>query len=304
MSSSTPRFLVYGHQGWIGQQVTKLLKPYKEGEFLALGKARIDDYEGVLRDIIQSKPTHIISLTGRTHGTINGKEITTIDYLEQPGKLVENIRDNLYGPWNLAKICDDLNLHLTYLGTGCIFEYDAQHPYGDEKTGFKPQSAPNFFGSSYSIVKGFTDQMMKQYPRVLNIRIRMPITDDVSPRNFITKIVNYQKICSVPNSMTVLPELLPIMIDMAKQGKTGTVNLVNPGLITHNEILQMYKDIVDPTFTWQNFTLEEQAKILASGRSNNCLDTSDLQKEYPKVMSIHDSVRQTLHRMKAKMQKS
>ena len=45
------------------------------------------------------------------------------------------------------------NFHLTYLGTGCIFKFDEQHPYGDEQTGFKESDLPNFYGSSYSTVK-------------------------------------------------------------------------------------------------------------------------------------------------------
>jgi 3,5-epimerase/4-reductase len=97
--------------------------------------------------------------------------------------------------------------------------------------------------------------------------------------------------------MTVLPELLPILIDMADKKVTGTVNLTNPGLISHNEILEMYKEIVDPNFTWTNFTVEEQAKILDSGRSNNFLDTTRLQSMY-NIKNIKDSVRDILYLMK------
>jgi 3,5-epimerase/4-reductase len=46
-----------------------------------------------------------MSFIGRTHGTYEGNVITTIDYLEKPGKLVENIQDNLYAPLILAAIC-------------------------------------------------------------------------------------------------------------------------------------------------------------------------------------------------------
>jgi len=71
-----------------------------------------------------------------------------------------------------------------------------------------------FFGSSYSIVKGFTDRLMKLYgDSALTVRIRMPITDEFNERNFITKITNYQKVCSIPNSMTVLNELLSNFIE-------------------------------------------------------------------------------------------
>ena len=133
---------------------------------------------------------------------------------------------------------------------------------------------------------------------VLNVRIRMPITDEFNKRNFITKITTYEKVCSVPNSMTVLNELIPLMIKMAMSDVRGTVNLTNPGLISHNEILEMYKEIVDPDFTWKNFTIDEQNAILASGRSNNYLSTEKLESLYPNVKDIKDSVREILIQMK------
>ena len=45
---------------------------------------------------------------------------------------------------------------------------------------------------------------------------------------------------SIP-PMTVLPNLLPIALDLMKYGHTGTFNLTNPGLISRNEILTLYK---------------------------------------------------------------
>ena len=199
--------------------------------------------------------SHVVSMIGRTHGAIGEKVFSTIDYLEQPGKLMDNVRDNLFAPVVMAMVCKDLGVHLTYLGTGCIFEYDQDHPFGIEEKGFLESDTPNFFGSGYSTVKGFTDRLMHEMDStVLNLRIRMPITAEANPRDFISKITTYQKICSVPNSMTVLPDILPIVVDMIKNSKTGTYNMTNPGLISHNEILEMYKRIVDPSFSWQNFS--------------------------------------------------
>ena len=147
-----------------------------------------------------------------------------------------------------------------------------------------------------------TDELMHLFDdSVLNLRIRMPITDELNPRNFITKITTYDHICSMPNAMTVLDELLPYVLDMAKNNKTGTINLTNPGLISHNEILEMFKEIVEPSFTWKNFTPEEQAKILAADRSNNCLDTTKLSSMYPEIKNIKESIRDTLIRMKKKL---
>jgi dTDP-glucose 4,6-dehydratase len=280
------KFLIYGHQGFIGKQVVSLLSNSYEVVF---GEARVDEEEHCEKEILKHHPDRIISLTGRTHGG----DVQTIDYLERPGKLVENVRDNFYGPLVLAILCKKYNIHLTYLGTGCIF-----HNIEDGDN-FTENDKPNFFGSSYSVVKGFTDRFMRYFEEnVLNVRIRMPITDEHNPRNLITKITKYEKICSIANSMTVLPDLLPIMIDMCKRKITGTINLTNPGVITHNEILEMYKEIVDPTITWKNFSIEEQHKILACQRSNNTLDTSKLVALYPNVLPIKQSVRRCLERMR------
>ena len=294
------KFLVYGVNGWIGSKVFKQLK--EENNDVVAGNCRVDNVKDLEEEILNVNPSHVISLIGRTHGTYNDKVYGTIDYLEQPGKLVENVRDNLFGPLVLSLLAQKHNFHFTYLGTGCIFEFDEKHPFGLEVSGFNESSLPNFFGSSYSIVKGFTDQLMHLVEsNTLNVRIRMPITDEFNKRNFITKITNYAKICSVPNSMTVLDELIPIMIDMAKNNVKGTVNLTNPGLISHNEILEMYKEIVNNDFNWNNFTIEEQREILDSGRSNNFLETSRLQALYPQVKTIKESVREALVRMKLRL---
>lgn len=76
--------------------------------------------EEVRKEIAAIAPSHIVSLIGRTHGPGCGN----IDYLEGgPDKLKENVRDNLYGPWFLANLCEQFGIHFTYLGTGCLFPY-------------------------------------------------------------------------------------------------------------------------------------------------------------------------------------
>jgi len=283
-------FLVFGHKGWIGSKVIDMLKD-KNVSFVT-SSTRVDNIEAIVLDLEKYTPTNVLCLVGRTHGIYDGVNIPTIDYLEKKGKLVENVRDNLFGPVTLAMLCKERDIHLTYLGTGCIFSY------ADDKTVFTEDDEPNFFGSSYSIVKGFTDRFMHLFDNVLNVRIRMPISKDNSPRNFINKIVSYSKICSVDNSMTVLEDLLPIMIDMSIRKTTGTINLVNPGTINHQEILDMYIDIIDPTFSYQLFSYEEQMKVLASERSNNALSTSRVESLGYKLSDIKTSVKNVIQNMK------
>ena len=290
------KILLYGGQGWIGQQFVKCLTETNKNDSIEImyGLVRVENKVEVEKEILNIKPTHIISFIGRTHGTIDDKEFKTIDYLEQPGKLKENIRDNLYGPFILAQLCKKHDIHYTYIGTGCIFDRDNLKT--DITTTFTETDSPNFFGSSYSIVKGFTDEIMKLFDKanVLNLRIRMPISNVQHSRNFITKITNYEKICSIENSMSVLPDLLPHLIYLMKERKTGTLNFTNPGTISHNRILDLFKEIVDPSFTYENFTKEEQAKILVCERSNNHLNTAKLEEWCPGVKRIEEAVREAL----------
>ena len=291
--------LIYGAKGWIGSQFIAFLDNERviaaQSSTLSgavephlvhytQGLARVDNVAELREEITRVNPTHIFSLIGRTSGIHNGTVYSTIDFLEQEGNLQLNVRDNLFSPVVLALLCKELGIHFAYLGTGCIFDYPSEN-------GFTEEDLPNFTGSSYSTVKGYTDRLMHMFDdTALNLRIRMPITNRDNPRNFISKIIRYEKICSIPNSMTVLTDFYPVWLDMIRNKKTGTYNCTNPGVISHNEILQHYKDLVDPNFTWQNFSIEEQNQILASKRSNNYLCTIKLESEYPSIPNIQKSV--------------
>lgn len=280
------KVLIFGAKGWIGGMFHQFLLA-ESGMEVCHTSMRADSPE-VPQLLKALYPTHVVCMVGRT----SGPGCASIDYLQSIDRLDDNVNDNLFAPMNLAFCCQLQGIHLSYLGTGCIFEYDTSHPIGCDRTGYREEDIPNFKGSAYSIVKGYTDRLMHHMSStVLNLRIRMPITENLSsPRNFLTKIINYEKICSMPNSMSVLPTLFPCVLEMMRRGVTGTVNLCNPGLITHNEILEMYRDMIDPDFTWKNFSLEEQSQILKAGRSNNCLDTSLLVSICPTVPDIRTAV--------------
>jgi dTDP-4-dehydrorhamnose reductase len=280
--------LVFGKNGWIGSMVYNLL--LSKGHKVFTAQSRANDMKKVEQEIVESKCTHVLCAIGRT----SGGNINTIDYLQDPSTLSENIRDNLYSPLVLAVLCTKYNVHLTYIGTGCIFD-------GYIKDGFTENDSPNFFGSNYSIVKGYTDEIMKLFDNsVLNLRIRMPIHNEEHKRNFITKITSYSKVCSNQNSMTVLPSLLPYMIKLMEMKHIGTLNFTNPGMISHNEILTLYKMLVDPHFIWDNFNIQDQNKVLKAERSNNYLNTSKLETLFPDLPRINDATYYILNTYKKK----
>jgi nucleoside-diphosphate-sugar epimerase len=277
--------LLWGSKGWIGSQFTKVLEA--KGFTVVGASSRADNRLAVLDEIDLKRPDHLVCMIGRTHGP----GYTTIDYLEQEGKLKENLQDNLYAPLTLASVSKKRGIPLLYMGTGCIFEsMDGMKP-------FTESDPPNFFGSAYSTVKGITDRILnEQYAdSCLNVRIRMPISSQDCERNFISKIIRYTHICSIPNSMTVLDDVLPCLADCMIRGIRGTLNAVNPGTIDHSTVLGMYRDIQNKGHTWFEISNETLVGGFVKGkRSNNELDTSRLEQLFPGIPHIEESVRRIL----------
>lgn len=289
------KFLVFGKNGWIGGQIIELLK--QKGYTVVPANSRLENVQDVQKELDEVKPDHVINCAGLT-GRPN------VDWCEFHKE--EVVRVNVIGTVALIDSCFQRGIHVTNYATGCIYEYNETHPLGSG-IGFTEEDEPNFAGSFYSKTKALAEKLIRTYNNCLTLRVRMPISDDLSPRSFVTKITKYERVVDIPNSMTVLTDLLPISIAMTVAGKTGVYNFTNPGVISHNEILALYKEYIDPEFTWKNFSLEEQAKILAAGRSNNELDSTkfvNCAKELGfEVMPIKESMVEVFKRMKVNLGK-
>lgn len=183
----------------------------------------------------------------------------------------------------------------------CIYTYDGAHPVGGAP--FTEADPPNYVGSFYSLTKGMVDKLSPNYAHALTLRLRMPISDDLNPRNFVTKITSYARVINIPNSVTVLHDMLPVAMAMMERKLTGLFNFTNPGVVSHNDFLQAYKDVIDPSFWYANFTEEEQAKVLKAGRCNNHLDVAKLQAAVPDIPipSAPEAVKGVFERMKANL---
>lgn len=256
------KVLVFGAAGWIGGMFLKHTR-----HTAVIARSRPEDYAAAAVEIAEVAPDAVCSFLGRTHGP----GAPTIDFLEQPGRLRENMRDNFLAPLHLAQICEAAGIQFVYLGTGCIYTYT------EDARVFEEEDAPNFFGSSYSIMKGFTDQELRRYSHTLQLRIRMPISAEVGPRNLIDKLVSYPNICSIPNSMTVLDDMWPVIDAMIDDRTAGVFNMCNPGVAEHRWILERYRDYVDPTHSWTDVSYDEQMRFIRSHRSNNEMSTAKLE---------------------------
>jgi len=265
------RYLVFGGKtGWIGQKVVDMLRA--KGIDAVVAETRLEHIQDVASEIDRVKPSHIVNCAGLT-GRPN------VDWCEDHKE--EVIRVNVVGTLGLLDAAESRGIHITNFATGCIYNYDATHTIGGAK--FTELDAPNYVGSFYSLTKGMVDKLSPNYKHALTLRLRMPISDDLNPRNFVTKITAYNRVINVPNAVTVLHDMLPVALAMMDRRITGVFNFTNPGTISHNEVLALYKSVIDPDFWYANFTEEEQAKVLKAGRCNNDLDVSKLVAAVPDI---------------------
>lgn len=279
--------LVFGGKtGWFGKIIVKLIE--ERGHRAVCAESRLENREAIITELDLIKPDYIINSAGVT-GRPN------IDWCEDNKQAT--IRANIIGCLNLVDIAYLYNTPITNIGTGCLYDYDDEHPKNSNK-GFTEEDEPNHDTSFYCESKIYLEKLLVRYPNLLNLRIRMPVSFDFNPRNFIVKITEYEKIINEPNSLTVLEDLLPIVVDMTLKNCKGIYNFVNPGTISHNEILDLYQEYVDPQITYTNFTIEKQNEILKAERSNCELNVDKLLSLYPSIPHIKDSIVTALKTMK------
>jgi dTDP-4-dehydrorhamnose reductase len=292
-SDGKESYIIVGKTGWIGNKVADLLT--QQGKPWRFLQSRLEDRVAVAKELDEHKPTHVLNAAGVT-GRPN------VDWCEDNKQ--ETIRANVVGLLTLCDLTNARGIHLTNYATGCIYSYDDAHPIGGKT--FTETDPPNFTGSFYSLTKGLVETMVREtYNNVLVLRLRMPISDDLNPRNFITKISKYAKVVNIPNSMTILHDMLPISLKAANQKLVGVYNFTNPGAISHNQVLDLYKKYINPEFKYVNFTEEEQNLILKAKRSNNQLDTTKLEKAFPELtkMDVHTAMVGVFERMKVNLEK-
>lgn len=288
-NSSKFTILVYGgDRGWIGQKVARALRD--DGHQVYAGTARLENRTDIETELDAIKPQRVINCAGLT-GRPN------VDWCESNRQATVLV--NVVGTLTLVDACWRRGIHLTNFATGCLYTST------DDKTApFTESDAPNFVGSTYSRSKALAERLIfdeGQYGNyVLQLRLRMPISDDLHERSFLTKISRYERVVNVANSVTILHDLLPVGLDLCLRGRVGVYNFVNPGAVSHNQVLALYKQYVAPPgYQWTNFSLDEQARILKAGRSNCVLSTDKLLAEYPHIPPALQAVEQCMKRIAA-----
>jgi len=132
---------------------------------------------------------------------------------------------NVLLPLKISKICKDIGIGYIHISSGCIYS-------GYEKE-FTEHDEPNFglydHSSFYSKSK-HAFEILNDYG--CTIRVRMPFSDDLNERSYITKILKYDNLVNFKNSKTYIPDLCSfieyIITKNISTSSIGVINFVNP----------------------------------------------------------------------------
>jgi len=280
--------LLYGSTGWIGSHIKNYLNTHFKNIIVHLGIARCDDFDQLSKEITRIGPDRIICSIGRAYG----KNVYNTSYIED--KLNINIRDNIIGPINISNICIKSNIHCTFVGTGCV--------YRQENKLFNELDKPTLISSNHAIIKSTTEQLIQNnYTNCLHIKLSYPISGDFHPKCLVSKIISYEKIVNSNISISYLPDIIPILLDMTINHITGIFHLTNTGSINLLDTKLQYKIYNDKTLDIKEYSIEEHNTIIGE-RSNVVIDNKKISTLYPTIMNTNDVVTLTLDNMKNKCQ--
>jgi hypothetical protein len=204
-------------------------------------------------------------------------------------ELIDNLKNHLLIPNKIALFCQRYKIHFTYIGTGDIYNFKNTDK---KRIPFNEEDEPNNFNNNFNSIRCCTDRLLK-LTDTLNLRYRSPITSDLSDNNnYLKKILKSLKISNSQNSISVLDELIPLTIEMMVNKKIGTYNFTNPGIISENEILEIYKEFYDSNYYWN--CLDDIKEKKYQKKKIKChLDSSLLELNY-NINPIKISIRKLL----------
>lgn len=216
-----------------------------------------------------------------------GKNIYSTKYIED--KLEVNIINNLYYPIIINNLCNKYNIHFTYLGEGCIWKKN-------------DSIEPDLKVSSHSLVNIYTEKILTDINKnILYLRTRYPIVGNFDPRCYLMKLITYKKILKTDNSVTILKDMFPIILNMLKNKTTGIYNLFNTGYINSIDLLINYKINVDTSINIKEMNLEEHNTVVGE-RSNVILNNNKLlnycEKNKIPLLNVEDSIKEIINNKK------
>jgi dTDP-4-dehydrorhamnose reductase len=278
-----------GGSGYVGHAYQALLTR-KGVPFRNLRRAELDytNKDTLRAALLRDKPEFLINAAGYT-----GKP--NVDACELHKH--ECLFGNAVLPGVVAEACADAKVPWGHVSSGCI--YTGARPDG---SGFTETDTPNFTFrtnncSFYSGSKALGEEVLAGKPSVYVWRLRIPFNHVDNPRNYLTKLLRYQRLLEATNSISQLEEFCAATFACwEKRIPFGTYNVTNPGQVTTHEVVDLIKRSGVSNKDFVFFKDEDEFMLTAAKtpRSNCVMDSTKLARAGIAMTEVHEAVARDL----------
>lgn len=275
----------------MGQAYQALLQ-HKNIPFRNLRRAELDytDVATLTAALRADQPEFLINAAGYT-----GKP--NVDACEDDK--AECLFGNAVLPGRIAAACAAAEVPWGHVSSGCIFT--GSRPDG---TGFTEEDPPNFSFrtnncSFYSGTKALGEEALIGAPNVYIWRLRIPFDHRDGARNYLTKLLRYQRLLDAENSISQLHEFVAATLACwEKRIPFGTYNVTNPGHITTREVVDLIKasGVSNQDFDFFNDESEFMRIAAKTPRSNCVMDSRKLAAAGITMTEVREAIRRDLAR--------
>lgn len=177
-------------------------------------------------------------------------------------------------PVLLSNFCKRNKLWFVNVSSGCIYSgYDKEYTEDD----IPNYGIFNSESSFYSKTKHLSE-ILSCKDVSSSLRIRMPFCDFSSERNFLCKLIKYDKLISFDNSLTSLHDFCTFvelfLLDRIYKTNPGIFNVVNPGSANGKQIVDLFLKYNIINKNWSFVDLKNLN--LKAGRTNCILSTQKI----------------------------
>jgi UDP-glucose 4,6-dehydratase len=309
--------LLLGASGYVGQAFSAEMRR-RRWAFIPLTRRAIDytTFDALFDYVRKMRPEFIINAAGYAPNP-------NVDVCESERE--EVLCANALLPQTIARVCLMTNIPWGHVSSGSIYvgakvadkgrmriEKDLNRPeirklfasHPEEICGFTEWDEPNFSFrhapcNFYSGTKALAEEAIRGVGHSYIWRPRMLFNEFDEPRNLLTKLQHYDRIYDNVNSISHLDEFVRACLELwERQAPFGIYNVVNPGAITAQRIMEMIEKILKPARHFAYWENDEefyrcQAKV---PRSNCILDISKLLSLGVKMRPVEEALEDALER--------
>lgn len=285
--------LLLGGSGFVGSALRRSLDAqsirYRSVSRAEVDYTRREQLIGLIRD---SRASFLINAAGYTgKPNVDACELHKADCLA----------GNAVLPGIIREACEACDLPWGHVSSGCI--YTGCKPDG---SGFTEADPPNFSFrtdncSFYSGCKALGEECLAGSSRTYIWRLRIPFDSIDSGRNYLSKLIRYERLLDATNSISQLDEFANACLACwVRRVPFGTYNVTNTGAITAREVVEEIKKHLGLDRPFLFFDSEAEFLRLATKtpRSNCILDNSKLLATGIPMSEVHEAVASSLQAWK------